>query len=188
MHAAYAIFATVLTLAVVGLVSYWFAQVIFAGRLRTRRIQARNERTVRCASCGYDLRASTDRCPECGRKIPTAADRAISRGFLLDPEALQKHLPNSDIVPRIPAQEEKPVVVHSCRQWVEGELLAKQLQARGILAELQAGDGQLLPGSGLPNWAVTVPSRDVDVARAIIESFRLKPSDDASNPATPVTG
>lgn len=57
---------------------YWFSTLTFAilpawwlarcfRRRRLERIQGR------CATCGYDLRATPDRCPECGSATPNAA-------------------------------------------------------------------------------------------------------------------
>lgn len=58
----------------------WFLTLAFASMpfgwavLRLRR--RRRARLGQCATCGYDLRASTDRCPECGTPIPATIDCA----------------------------------------------------------------------------------------------------------------
>lgn len=59
----------------------WWAclpAVLIAGRevffLRRRRAAAR---AGRCASCGYDLRATPDRCPECGRFAPPTPGKGL---------------------------------------------------------------------------------------------------------------
>jgi hypothetical protein len=51
-------------------VPYWAVAIPAAGVpvviSLSRRLRRRAERTNRCESCGYDLRATPDRCPECG--------------------------------------------------------------------------------------------------------------------------
>lgn len=50
-------------------IPYWFLGLAFAipaALLVRRDRRLRKPRPGRCASCGYDLRATPDRCPECG--------------------------------------------------------------------------------------------------------------------------
>ena len=65
-------------------IPYWFICIVFCVvptavllTFRARRRASRRQRGL-CASCGYDLRASTERCPECGSKIATADGRGAS--------------------------------------------------------------------------------------------------------------
>jgi hypothetical protein len=55
----------------------WFLTLAFAilpcGWVVLRIRRRRTENDGRCATCGYDLRASTDRCPECGKPIRDGA-------------------------------------------------------------------------------------------------------------------
>jgi hypothetical protein len=47
-----------------GLPALWLAGFL-VGRIRRRGVRGE----VRCASCGYDLRATPERCPECGTAV-----------------------------------------------------------------------------------------------------------------------
>lgn len=65
---------------------YWvpaaLAAVIPAMSLRAtlrRRTARKRVRNHQCASCGYDLRASTNRCPECGQSVPATETEYADR-------------------------------------------------------------------------------------------------------------
>ena len=59
------------------LVPYWMIvsltilpPLIWLRGWQVQRRMLRRERSGRCRTCGYDLRATPDRCPECGTPIP----------------------------------------------------------------------------------------------------------------------
>jgi hypothetical protein len=49
---------------------FWPLPLLWTLRRASQR-EALLNATVRCRSCGYDLRASVERCPECGAPIPS---------------------------------------------------------------------------------------------------------------------
>jgi hypothetical protein len=61
------------------IVPCWFIVIVLVllptPEVARRLARGRRSRTNRCATCGYDLRASPGRCPECG-VVPTLASTA----------------------------------------------------------------------------------------------------------------
>jgi hypothetical protein len=127
-----------------------------------------------CTECGYDLRAGHESCPECGARVLKELPSDVVE---LDPHALSENWPASAIEPRIPWPGETPVVAHSTRNSIDANLLAEQLQARGVWARVEQKVNGQLSGTVMANtvqYYVVVTSDDEATAKAIIETFRFK--------------
>jgi hypothetical protein len=73
-------------------------------RARRRRKPAYERWNGRCASCGYDLRASRDCCPECGQPIPMNIIMMRARRRVLSARSralLEGHAPATRTTPAI---------------------------------------------------------------------------------------
>lgn len=171
--------------ALVGLVAFaaWQVWHLFRGRHRLSPDHESDEgdRLERCSQCGYDLRASSRRCPECGADI--AEMRARRAKSELDPHKLRDHWPTEDIAIRRPAPHEHPVLVHQTTNGLEANLLASQLEARGIQAGIRLKEDSSFAGRGYRTETyhlVMVPSGDEELAKSIIDRFRWNRDTDDS--------
>jgi len=108
------------------------ALVITALILREKRRLDAKERFDRqqCVNCGYDLRASVDRCPECGFPIQPPE---LPLTTLLDRRTLANDWPEVTQPPRQPRPDESRVEVYASEEIMAVDLLAQQLEARGLI-------------------------------------------------------
>lgn len=154
-------------------------------RKESRRLH-RKEKLL-CQRCGYDLRAQHEECPECGLPINLALPKTE---LPFDLRQLQGDWPVDAIEPRLPELGELRVVIHSSWNRREVNLVADQMQARGVWCRVESKQVSDHRGAVVftsPVYAAVVLAGDEAIARTIPDRFRAAPMPgDASSDKLPI--